>query len=114
MSQKNLPSINDTMLIAGLIAGAYIVYKFSKLGSSVVQGVSDFVGPIWQDTKTVASDVGTVINPKSYFPPVDARKTNPVGVNVGSTAQTAPDPYYSSGTVYDTTTYDPMGNVVGP
>ena len=100
---------NGVLIIGGLIAGAYIIYKVSKAGGAVVDTISNGAAVV-KNAVTAVSDAGKTAVYK-FIPPEDSRKTNPFG-NVFSSGNTAQDPMNSTGEIYNQTMYDEMGNII--
>ena len=64
MAQKTeLPSINTVVTVGGLIAGAYIVYKFFSLSKDIKTGVSDALDFVGNKLSGFGNNVKTTIGP---------------------------------------------------
>lgn len=64
MAQKiDLPSVNTVVTVGGLIAGAYIVYKFFSLGKDLKTGVSDALDFVGNKFSNFGNSVKTTMGP---------------------------------------------------
>jgi len=112
MAQKiDPPSINSVLVVGGLIAGAYIVYKFSRVGASIGGALTDAQTAAINAFNAIKPTIAAPLTLSSYLPAVENRKANSFA-NMSDVLNTAPNPLYSDGAIYEQSRVDPMGNVI--
>lgn len=122
--QKSLPSPNNVLLVGGIIAGAYIVYKFAQGAgkltdtvNSALDSVKNGITDIAEKAKNVIpQNAATVSKTVVTSDPMSSIFGGGIGLNspITFTGVSTSDPYdptsplYTSGQVYSHVTYNPI------